>query len=313
MSLLPYPAMTLLGAGGRVTVRAHAKLNLYLRLGARREDGYHDLSTVFQTIALHDTLEFTPEQGRPGLQLRTTHPDVPDGADNLIQRAWRLLFDRFGERIPQPGIACRVDKQIPLMAGLGGGSADAAGALVALNQCWDLELDRQTLSTLALELGSDVPFPLLGGTALGGGRGEVLTPLPDLGEHHLLLLIPPVGVSTKAAFAWWDEAHPAPEPLPTLAELERLWAQAIRQGEWPTFLHNDFEAVVCHHVPVIRQVRDALRARVPAWLTGSGSALVGLCPDAATALQLAERWQPVAGERCLVTRTVTGPGIVLST
>ncbi|MCG3152286.1 MAG: 4-diphosphocytidyl-2-C-methyl-D-erythritol kinase [bacterium] len=291
-------------------LRACAKVNFYLRILGTRPDGYHNLATLFQAIELADTLEFTLEKGRDQIHLWSTQPDFPDGPGNLIHQAWRLLLDRYPSRIASPGLRCRIDKVIPMQAGLGGGSADAAATLVALNHLWQLGLAQPELRDLALELGSDVPFPLIGGTAFGTGRGEALSSLSPIPTTHLLLLLPPSGCSTAAAFGWWDAAHPQPEESPSLTELQQLWSTAIEQGTWPQFLHNDFEDLICSRHPDIAAVRDALRNRgLPTVLTGSGSALVGVCASYDEATAIAQAWVPVAGERLILTATRSGPGI----
>lgn len=293
-----------------LTLRARAKANLFLRILGTRPDGYHNLATVFQTLDLADTLEFRPAPATDDLQLLSTDPSLPLGPDNLIHKAWRLLLDTCREHIPAPGIICRIDKQIPMQAGLGGGSADAAATLVALNRLWQLDLDSTDLRTLAFTLGSDVPFPLLGATAFGTGRGEQLVSLPPIPQTYLLMAIPPVGVSTKAAFGWWDAAHPTTVELPDPAELRELWETVIHSGDWAQYVHNDFESVICDRVPQIAAVRDALCNRgIPTVMTGSGSTILGICTSYEHAATLAQGWQPVAGERLVITSTLNSSGI----
>lgn len=294
------------------TVTARAKVNLFLRILGRRPDGFHDLASIFQAIELADTLAFEVQAGRDDLNLRCTDLAMPDGQDNLIAKAYRLLRERYGDRIGQPGVVCRVEKRIPIGAGLGGGSADAAGALVGLDCLWALGLSREELLALATELGSDVPFALIGGTACVSGRGEVIEPIEGSPEMHFVIAIPPFGVSTAEAYGWWDKAHPVTPDAPTPAEVRNLWSMALRDGSYAQYLHNDFEPLVFAGHPDLRRMADRLRSpgAIPV-LTGSGSALITLVADHAAALETAQRYQPVAGERILITRSWTGPSVTV--
>ena len=175
-----------------ISVAAPAKINLSLEILRRRDDGFHDVATVLQTIDLADELAFTPaseivvEGDTEGIPLE----------ENLVYRAARLLQNHLGET---PGARIHLNKRIPLAAGLGGGSADAAATLVGLCRLWERDLRRGELATLAAELGSDVPFFLYGGTALAEGRGERITPLPPLRHADIVLLAPPIDLPNKTA------------------------------------------------------------------------------------------------------------------
>ena len=151
-------------------IRAHAKINLSLRVIGRRQDGYHELKTVFQALALHDSLEFTP---RPGpLVLSCDDPAVPTDERNLVWQAATLVWQTAGRRDAPSGVEMRLAKRVPVQGGLGGGSTDAAAALLALSALWSARLDRDVLARLAGQLGADVPYFLVGGRALGLGRGD---------------------------------------------------------------------------------------------------------------------------------------------
>ena len=209
----------------RLTVRAHAKVNLDLRVLGVRPDGYHELRTVFQTIELHDTLVCADLPGPFTLKCRV--PGVPLDATNLIWKAAAALWTALGRAGGVRDTVVQIDKKIPVQAGLGGGSADAAAALMGLGRLWGgapLTLLREVGATL----GADVPFFLSGGTALGLGRGEEIYPLVDLPPHFVVIVRPPFGVSTAEAYAWYDEDRTAgfrenrefqllPVPWPTRA------------------------------------------------------------------------------------------------
>lgn len=278
---------------------AFAKINLDLRVLGVRPDGFHDLRTIFQSLALHDELTFTRRAGP--FTLTCTDPAIPVDEQNLVWKAAVLLWRMAGtRRARQPRDASvHLAKRIPHQAGLGGGSADAAVALIGLARVWNLDLDVPTLSRLAAALGSDVPFFLVGGTALGLGRGEDIYPLVDLPRTDVVIVRPAFGVSTAEAYGWYDQErrHRTREP------------QRVGRPTWPEWawsLRNDLEPPVARRHPTITRVKQALLAAgaVVAGMSGSGSAVFGLFerPEAArrTAADLAQPgWQVVA------TRTVS--------
>jgi 4-diphosphocytidyl-2-C-methyl-D-erythritol kinase len=269
----------------RVTARALAKINLHLAIHGRRPDGYHELTTVFQSIALHDAVTIQPYDGP--FVLRCTDPALPVDDSNLVWRAASAYADAVG-RAPLSGLRVTLDKQVPVQAGLGGGSADAMATLRALARCWGLDAQGALLMAIGQRLGADVPFFVAGGTALGTGRGDALTPLPDLPRHALAIVRPPFGVGTADAYRWVTEARqdqaatgidgPPTWPTDPIAWRDRFDA-----------LHNDFEPVVTARFPVVADIVSALRDQgaVLACLSGSGSAVVGLfsrdCEAAAAA------------------------------
>jgi len=282
----------------KLMVRAHAKVNLDLRVLGIRPDGYHELRTVFQSIELHDTLVCAEQPGPFTLACRT--PGVPLDASNLVWKAAAALWTALGRAGEIRDTVVRFDKQIPIAAGLGGGSADAAAALVALGRLWGgapLTLLREVGATI----GADVPFFLSGGTALGLGRGEEIYPLVDLPPHFVVIVRPPFGVSTAEAYAWYDEDRAAglrenrefqllPVPWPTRA------AQMI----------NDLEPPVMRRHQEIGTLKQQLRdlGATAAAMSGSGSAVFGLFRSR----QAAERAvKPLSrnGARALVTRTLS--------
>ena len=187
-----------------VEVRAYAKINLDLRIVGRRPDGFHELRTIFQSIALHDTLVVRAVRGVFGITCDM--PGVPIDRTNLVWRAADALWKAAGRRGRVRGASIELKKRVPPQAGLGGGSSDAAATLLALNALWRLRLSHDDLHAVAATLGSDVPFFLVGGTALGLGRGEQLYALPDVTPSSIVLVQPPFGVSTADAYRWYRSA-----------------------------------------------------------------------------------------------------------
>ena len=244
--------------------QSYAKINWSLRITGRRPDGYHDLETVFQTISLHDTLTFTPSDR---LALTCTDPTIPTDETNLVMRAARAAG--------APPMQIHIEKRIPAGGGLGGGSSNAAATLVALGKP-DPEI--------ALSLGSDVPFFLVGGTAYATGRGEVLTPMPPLAGIPLLLVLPEERMLTKDAFARITRYS---RPLGIDA-----------YGDFTSFA-NDFEEPVFAMLPRLRVLKQRLLDAGAKWagMSGSGSTLVGAF-DSVEARD-AVRFDDVRTERCV--------------
>jgi len=269
-----------------LTVLCPAKVNLYLRVLSRRPDGYHDLDSVLHAIGLFDQLLF-----RPASELRLTcdAQGVPTGPDNLVLRAAQLLRDRFGIRL---GAEILLRKEIPVQAGLGGGSSDAAGALIGLCRLWRIETDDTELWSLAAQLGSDVPFFLVGGAARISGRGENATELPPGHQHHLVIIKPDLGIPTASAYEQLDRVPARKRAPPFFDDLfPGMLSEALA-----THLHNDFEAVLLPLYPELTQIKQALRNAgcLASLLCGSGSAVFGLAPNKeqaeTIASQLSSRW-----------------------
>ncbi len=186
-----------------LTLRAFAKINLSLRISAVREDGFHDVQTLLQAIDLFDRVKCETRRGP--FEIRCDMPGVPTDHRNLVWKAAQLLWDASGRAGEPKGAIVTLQKQIPMMAGLGGGSSDAAAALIGLRRLWKLRVSDEQVHALASRLGSDVPFFLLGGTALGLGRGDELYPLANLPRYWVVLAIPPFGIATPDAYRWFDE------------------------------------------------------------------------------------------------------------
>jgi 4-diphosphocytidyl-2-C-methyl-D-erythritol kinase len=288
-----------------VRVNAHAKINLHLGILRRRADGYHDVETVLQTLAVHDTLTCEIHDGPFGL--RCDRAGVPVDASNLVWRAAALLAEAAG-RGALAGTRTRItiEKRIPMQAGLGGGSADAAAALLALVRLWQLEIEpgSRILHDIAARLGADVPFFLEGGTALGTGRGDELRALPEFPASAVLIVMPPFGVPTADAYRWHDAGGAGSREIGRWPEQPGEWR------DWLSRCRNDFEAVVGERYPEVPETIDRLRAAGAslAALSGSGAAMFGLFETAAggeSAARTVARTVARPGWQVIVTKTLT--------
>jgi 4-diphosphocytidyl-2-C-methyl-D-erythritol kinase len=282
----------------KLLARAHAKVNLDLRVLGTRPDGYHELRTVFQTIALHDTLVAVERAGPFTVKCRT--PGVPLDDTNLVSVAAAGLWKALGRGGKPRDTIVTIEKNIAVEAGLGGGSADAAAALQLLGRLWG-PVPLSLLREVAAGIGADVPFFLSGGTALGLGVGEEIYPLVDLPPHWVVLVRPPFGVSTAEAYSWYDEDRAA-----GLREPREL---QILPVPWPTRaaqMINDLEPPVVRRHPEIGTLKTVLResGASAAAMSGSGSAVFGLFRSRAAA---ARALGPLSrgGSKAQLTRTLT--------
>lgn len=298
-----------------VRVEARAKLNLGLAVGPRREDGFHDLATIFQSISLADTLTIRPR--RRGFSLAVRYEDVsvprsgrrtrapararvPRGPENLVLRAARRMAERHGFR---EGAAFTLIKRIPAGAGLGGGSADAAAAIAGLAKLLRIRMSAVERRALGAEIGSDVPFALLGGTALGLGRGERLSSIRLIRPFRALLAVPSWRVSTADAFRRLDRTkYGLTRRRATLRFQQHLGGKAIRPQD-ALRLGNVFEDVLGSRRSMFLSLRARLeRAGIERpHMTGSGSAVFGLMPDGIPAGRILDRF--VGNEAIYVIRS----------
>jgi 4-diphosphocytidyl-2-C-methyl-D-erythritol kinase len=294
---------------GAVVARCPGKVNLALRVLGVREDGYHELDTIFQAIDLWDEIGARPA---PDLTLSCDRPGLPTDDTNLVLRAAELMRERFD--VGDAGAALVLRKAIPPRSGLGGGSSDAAGAMLLLRKLWDLPASAEDLIDLGARLGADVPFFLHGGTARGRGRGDRVEPLPFVGELPLLLGIPPFGISTARVFAEVRDRLTLPR--------NGVSVPLFSSPKWPEgndfhFAVNDLETVVFETWPELERFRDALwgAGARSALLSGSGSVVYGIFEDPG-ALSRAECELQGRFERWTLMRTraveraahVTSPG-----
>ena len=274
-----------------VRTRAFAKVNLTLGVGPARADGYHQVRTVLQAIDLHDTLTFTARRG--AFSIACSESRIPTDSRNLIWKAAYELSRAIG-RSTVDGISVRLTKRIPAEAGLGGGSSDAAAALRALNVIWKAKLDTAALSSVARMVGADVPFFLVGGAAYGSGRGDDLLPLADVRPFHVVIAKPGFGVSTAAAYGWFDEDGGVQDAPRSLA----AWPEA------PLSVRNDLEPPVARRHPLVAELVDGFEraGAAVAAMSGSGSAVFGLFETPARASRAA---RALAGPSVTILRART--------
>ncbi|KAA8887934.1 4-(cytidine 5'-diphospho)-2-C-methyl-D-erythritol kinase [Nocardia colli] len=288
-----------------ITVRAPSKVNLHLGVGDLRPDGYHDLTTVFQALSLSDDVEIAPAGSLAVRVSGEGAADVPTDRTNLVWKAAVRLAHQAGRA---PLVEFAIAKGIPVAGGMAGGSADGAAALVGLNELWDLGLTRDELAAVGAELGSDVPFALHGGTALGTGRGERLLPVLSRNSFHWVLALAKGGLSTPAVFAELDRLRANGTP-PRLGEPQQLM-QALAFGDpkqLAPLLGNDLQAAALSLKPELRRtLRAGVNAGALAGLvSGSGPTCAFLCESEESAVAVAAE---LAGAGvCRSIRTASGP------
>ncbi|MBV8786022.1 MAG: 4-(cytidine 5'-diphospho)-2-C-methyl-D-erythritol kinase [Mycobacterium sp.] len=290
---------------GSVTVRVPAKVNLYLAVGDRREDGYHELTTIFQAVSLLDEVTVRNADVLSLEMVGEGADKLPTDERNLAWQAAELMAEHVGRA---PDVSIMIDKSIPVAGGLAGGSADAAAVLVAMNSLWELNVPRRDLRMLAARLGSDVPFALHGGTALGTGRGEELATVLSRNTFHWVLAFANSELLTRKVFAELDRLREVgnpprlPAPGPVLAALAAGDAEQLAP-----LLGNEMQAAAVSLNPGLRR---ALRAGVEAGalagiVSGSGPTCAFLCSSAASAVDVGTE---VSGAGvCRTVRVASGP------
>jgi len=312
-----------------VSVRSFAKINIGLRIGPLREDGYHELRTIYQTIALHDTVRVDVSKG-VGIEIHCKDPRVPNDETNTC---WRVA-DRVLRALKTRGkVRITIEKKLPVQGGMGAASSNAVATLLSLEKALKQSLPAEDRLRIASEVGSDLPLFLIGGTVLGTGRGEQVYPLEDLPAFHCVIATPEVGVSTPAAFADWDKKAGAAsdgkskttgntkltgmeltnnagsDKINTFSQTVYEWlngstftptgvpskgwdrAEALLLDLVRTGIENDFESVVFPKYPAIREVKRALERSGAKYvsLSGSGSAVYGLFADQESAGKAARK------------------------
>ncbi|WP_187352121.1 4-(cytidine 5'-diphospho)-2-C-methyl-D-erythritol kinase [Allosaccharopolyspora coralli] len=291
-----------------ITVRVPAKVNLHLAVGDSRPDGYHELVTVFQALSMTDDVTVVSAD-EPGLEVHGEGAEsVPTGPSNLAWKAVRILAEHAGRDPEEPGVRVTLHKGIPVAGGMAGGSADAAGALLALNTLWKLELPRDELADVAGRLGSDVPFALQGGTALGTGRGERLVPVLARHTYHWVIALDRDGLETPAVYTELDRLRAEPKAN-QVGDVEPV-LEALASGDprqLALLLGNDLQ---CAAVSLRPGLRRTLRAGVNAGalagiVSGSGPTCAFLCTDADSAVKVAAELSG-AGV-CRTVRVAQGP------
>ena len=256
----------------KIALESYGKINLSLDVLGKREDGYHELNTIMQEIELKDTIIL--EEKATGIKIQSNDKNLPLDNTNLVYKAWEKIMDKVGEN---KGISITIDKKIPLAAGLAGGSSNAASVLKGLNQLWNLKLSKEELMDIGLEIGADVPFCIMGGTAWATGIGEKLTRLKPFSDKMLLLANPGIFVSTKKVYNNLDLNQMGNiniEKIIYFIEEENL----LKLGQ---NMANTMEKTVIKKYPIIAQIKkDMLKyGALGSLMSGSGPTVFGLFDD----------------------------------
>lgn len=303
--------MTETGSREMVHVRAPGKINVSLAVGAVMDDGYHDVATTYQAVSLYEEIRaFPADDFSVSFTGDFDFSEVPLDASNLAIKAAQLLARRAKYR---GGVRLEIEKNVPIAGGMGGGSADAAGTLVACDALWGTNLGKEALTELAAELGADVPFALVGGTAIGTGRGDRLSPVLTNHEHFDWVLVPAdFGLSTPTVYGELDahrERHVADiKPAPLSPEVDTAVLQALRAGD-PHMLadamSNDLQAAALHLKPELVEILELgeKNGALAGIVSGSGPTLAFLVEDADAAVDL-QITLSAAGHKVV---RVTGP------
>ena len=276
------------------TLPSFAKINLLLRVLGKRDDGFHELFTIFQTVSLHDDLHFSESNE---ITLTCDDERIPVGETNLIVKAARVLQEKFDLK---KGARIHLEKRIPAPGGLGGGSSNAAVALLGLAQLWEINLSFEKLLEIGKQIGSDVPFFFFGGTCAATGRGTEIAPIEDLSEIFLLIVTPNVDVSTAAAFARLNASRLTKEASKSILQICLSEAKALDLRH--TELKNDFEASVFAAAPEIKRVKEKLLelGAIRAQMSGSGASVFAVFEKEETrqatlkALEAEKNWRKFA-------------------
>jgi len=249
----------------KITIKAPAKINLGLDVLRKREDGYHEVHMIMQTVTLFDELTFEKTE-KQGITLVTNHETIETDERNLIVKAAKLFLEYFNI---EQGLSIYLKKQIPVAAGMAGGSTDAAATLLALAQLLEVQTDKETLCKLGVKIGADVPYCILQGTALSQGIGEILTPLKPAPDCFVLLIKPPIEVSTKFVYENLKvqelKSHPDMEGIQRAIEVGDLKGMCKR-------LENVLESVTIPTHPIIREIKELAlqQGAISALMSGSG-------------------------------------------
>lgn len=255
-------------------LRAMAKINLGLDVLRKREDGYHEVRMIMQTIQMYDLLDIR-KKSEPGIELSTNLPYVPSDERNLVYKAAKLLMDEFDVK---EGLSMKLTKSIPVAAGMAGGSSDAAAAFVGVNRLFRLGLSEEELMKRAVQVGADVPYCVMRGTALAEGIGEKLTSLPGLPRCYVLVGKPGINVSTKLAYENLNlnsiQKHPDIDGMLLDIENQDIYSLTSK-------MENVFEPGIIRQYPVIQEIKDLIEANgaLKAMMSGSGPTVFGLFPN----------------------------------
>ena len=274
---------------GHIEYKSHAKINLFLDVLTKRQDGYHNIRTIFSEIEIYDLLSFSLT--KKGDVRILSDKDFVSVEKNLIYKVALFIKDTYQVK---DGVEVTLKKNIPIAAGLGGGSSNAAVTILALNELWNLKLQNSDFHEIAEKFGSDINFFLEGGTALGEERGNKITPLDDLICENIFLVNPGFGISSKDAY---DRVELSSQP-------ETSWQNLITSGN-PEYCYNKLEAGIRHSYPEIAESLNFMKENgaTNAMLSGSGPTMIGFCPDRQTAEKFAEYFSKKRYWNC-ITKTI---------
>ncbi len=272
---------------GSVQYRSYAKINLYLDVLRRRRDNYHNIETIFQTVSLFDELEFIEQPSRLTLECNVAELNSLDS--NLVYRAAVMLKQETGSPL---GAHIRLEKKIPIAAGMAGGSGNGAAALVALNELWELRLPLVKLKQMALRLGSDVPYCMIGGTAAATRRGEELSPLPPMQETWFVLLHPDVAVSASRVYNSPQLQLSDEKPFAGRTKTLRNAIACLDKGDMKSLVFNRMESAVFSTLPDLARAKERLLTLgcTAAAMSGSGPTVFGVCESRRQAVSIADNF-----------------------
>jgi len=281
---------------GEIKLRANAKINLFLNVLDKRTDGYHNIETIFQSIDLHDVLTI---QKSESINITCNNPNVPIDSRNLVYKAINILLKNSKKNF---GANIHITKNIPIGGGLAGGSADASATLIGLNKLWNLGYSFNDLLKFGANLGSDVPFCMIGGTALGKGRGEVIRNIKPFPKVYVVLANPGIEVSTAWAYNQLSNLG-----LTRNRKDDNILLDRIQQGDLTdigSHLYNIFEQIVIQEYPIIEKIKmEMLKHDVlGAMMTGSGSTVFAITDDEKIANEVYKNVSQIVGY-CVITKT----------
>ena len=259
----------------KIELKAYGKINLGLDVLRKRPDGYHDLDMIMQTVDVYDDILIAKTENSGEITVKTDALVLSNGTDNLAYMAAKALLDEFG--IGQ-GISINIHKRIPIAGGMAGGSADCAATLFGINKMFDLGLDKEQLMERGVKLGADVPYCIMGGTAIARGIGEILTPLPTPPQCHIVIAKPPISVSTAYVYG-----HIRPDEIQRHPDIEAMSAAIKEQDlkKLASLLYNVMEDVTVPEYPVIKNIKEVMIAQgaLNSIMSGSGPTVFGLFND----------------------------------
>lgn len=259
----------------KIQLKAYGKINLGLDVLRKRPDGYHDLNMIMQTVDVYDDILIAKTENAGEITVKTDALVLSNGMDNLAYMAAKTLLDEFGM---ESGISIDIHKRIPIAGGMAGGSADCAATLIGINKMFDLGLNKEQLMERGVKLGADVPYCIMGGTAIAAGIGEILTPLPTPPQCHIVIAKPPISVSTAYVYG-----HIRPNEIQRHPDIEAMSAAIKEQDlkKLASLLYNVMEDVTVPAYPVIKNIKEVMIAQgaLNSIMSGSGPTVFGLFDD----------------------------------